>query len=116
MLRISFSFLLLLFTLNSCTIEKDEEKKGPNGSWWLGGADGGVYIKIDEGIKINDNLYEGTIYFEHDMTIWYQGSFKLMGNLDFSINNHDLYNFWDGERVQLKESSYLEAIDPVPPI
>ena len=106
---------LLALAITSCSIEyDDEEKKGPENSWWLGGADGGVYIKITEDNNLNDNYYQGVIFFDHDKTVWYRGPFQLVGDLEFSIDNHDVYLFWDGERVHLQQDSYLEATNPVP--
>ena len=106
---------LYLFT-TACSVEHDQAKKGPENSWWLGGADGGAYIKIEEDNNINDNLYQGVVFFEHDKTVWYRGPFKLIGDLEFTIDNHDLYLFWDGERIHLQQGSYLEAVNPIPPL
>ena len=105
---------LALISLISCNAEIGKEKVGPEGSWWLGGDDGGVYIKIEQNNNPDNDIYQGVIFFDHDKTVWYRGRFKLVGKLNFSISDHNSYLFWDGERVQLKESSYLEAIDPVP--
>jgi len=110
-LTLSFAFIVF-----SCSVEVDKEKNGPENSWWLGGADGGVYIKIEEGKNINDELYQGVIFFEHDKTVWYRGQFKLVGDIKFSIENHNSYLFWDGEKVHLQQNSYLEALNPVPPL
>ena len=110
---ITLSLLLLIF-LTSCSAEISKQNTGPEGSWWLGGDDGGVYIKIEEDSNPNDNIYQGVIFFDHDKTVWYRGPLKLVGKLKFSIKDHNSYRFWDGERVQLKESSYLEAVNPVP--
>lgn len=82
----------------------------------MGGADGGVYILIEEDENLNDSLYCGRVYYEDDKTIWYEGPFKLVGDIDFSINNRDQYLGWDGESILLKESSYLEALNPIPPL
>ena len=110
--------LVLLSSLiaTACSIEQDAPKTGPEGSWWLGGADGGAYIKIEENKNKNDDLYQGIIFFDHDKTVWYRGPFKLIGDITFSVENHDLYLFWDGERLHLQESSYLQAVNPVPPL
>jgi len=54
-------------------------------------------------------------FFEYNKTVWYRGHFKLVGNIKLDINNHDLYLFWDGEKIYLKEYSYLEAVNPILP-
>ncbi len=109
-----FFILIFILSVTACTVEQDKEKQGPEGSWWLGGADGGAFIKIEDDENLNDQMYLGTVYFEHDQKIWYEGPFKLIGDINFSIDKHELYLFWDGERIHLKESSYLEAVNPVP--
>jgi len=111
-MKIKFIFILLYGLITAaCSVDVDEEKKGPEGSWWLGGADGGVYIKIEEDKNLNDKLYQGIVFFEHDKTVWYRGPFKLVGDVRFSIDDHDLYLFWDGEKIHLQQSSYLQAIN-----
>jgi len=105
-------FLLFCLTVTACSV--DEEKKGPEDSWWLGGADGGAFIKIEEDSNLNDKLYQGVVFFDHDNSIWYRGPFKLVGDIKFTINNHDLYLFWDGEKIHLQQDSYLEAVNPIP--
>jgi len=100
----------------ACSVEVDKAKQGPEGSWWLGGADGGVYIKIEEDKNINDRIYQGVIFFDYDKTVWYRGPFKLVGDIKLKIDDHDLYLFWDGEKVHLQKNAYLEALNPVPPL
>ena len=108
--------VLLIFMSVACTSEKIPTPPGPNGSWWLGGDDGGVYIDIKDDDNSDDKIFVGTIYNDADNTIWYQGPLRLVGNIEFAVNNRDLYLFWDGERLHLKESSYLEAVNPIPPL
>lgn len=91
-----------------------EEKLGPDGSWWLGGADGGVFIKIEEDANPNDRLYQGTIYFDGSEKIEYKGEFKLVGDIKFSPDKHVQYQFWDGEKLHLQESSYLQPTESIP--
>ena len=107
---------IFIVIVSACTAEKYSAPQGPDGSWWLGGADGGVFVEIKDDNNVHDNIYTGIIYFDADQTIWYEGPFKLVGNLNFSVDNHDKYLAWDGERLYLEESSYLEAINPVPPL
>ena len=112
----SYSFIIFMFFCTACNIEQAEVKQGPKGSWWLGGDDGGVFILIEDDNNTNDNIYFGTIYNDYDQTVWYKGSFKLVGDIQFAADNRELYEFWDGQRVYLKQSSYLEATDPIPPL
>ncbi len=63
-----------------------------------------------------NKIYYGTIYFDSDNQIWYQEPFKLVGKLKFDVDNHDQILGWDGQRQYLKESSYLEAMNPISPL
>lgn len=105
---------LLLLAVGACSTEQNTVAQGPEGSWWLGGADGGVFVDIKDDNNRNDTIYYGTIYFDSDKTIWYQGPFKLVGNIKFQVDNHEQYSGWDGERLHLQNSSYLDPLNPIP--
>lgn len=110
---IKSTLIFFSFALSACSIET-EEKNGPNGSWWLGGDDGGVFVRIWDDENKNDKLYQGEIYFENTQKIWYQGKFQLVGDLNFTIEDRAQYQFWDGEKLYLIESSYLEPTSAIP--
>lgn len=109
-------FIVILLFFSACSSEQYKPPKGPAGSWWLGGADGGAFINIKDDENSNDRMYTGTIYFDADQTVWYQGPFKLIGDLTFEVENHDHYLAWDVERLYLQGSSYLEDVNPIPPL
>ncbi len=108
--------ILLIIMVTACTSEPTPVPQGPDGSWWLGGDDGGVFIDIKDDDNPDDRIFVGTIYFDADKTIWYQGPLRLVGNIEFAVDDRDLYLGWDGERLHLKESSYLETVNPIPPL
>lgn len=105
--------VITVFILSACTIETTE-KTGPDGSWWLGGDDGGVFVKVTDDENKTDDLYHGTIYFDSNQQIWYQGPLRLVGKIKFSPENREQYLFWDGEKLHLQETSYLEPTEPIP--
>ncbi len=107
---------LLVLTVSACTTESYTAPQGSEGSWWLGGADGGVFVDIKDDNNRNDTIYYGTIYFDSDKTIWYQGPFKLVGSINFQVDDHEQYSGWDGERLHLQDSSYLEPVNSIPPL
>lgn len=109
----SIIFGSLLIALTGCS-DKEPPKEGPNGSWWVGGADGGVFVHIEDDSNPADDKYQGTVYYEFDKSIWYQGAFQLKGNLKFTPENQSQYLAWDGERLHLVGSSYLEAVGEYP--
>jgi hypothetical protein len=112
----TFFITLLLLIISACTSEIQKTPQGPAGSWWLGGADGGVFVDIKNDNNKNDRKYYGTIYYDADQAIWYQGPFQLIGNLEFNVDDHQQYIGWDGEKLHLKASSYLEPLNPIPPL
>lgn len=54
--------LAIIRILYACSVEK-VEKLGPENSWWLGGIDGGVFVKITDDARLDDDIYSGVIYF-----------------------------------------------------
>ena len=102
--------------LIACEQYKAPDPDGPNGSWWVGGVDGGVYIYIEDDKNTKDNIYLGTIYYDSDKSIWYRGKLKYSKNSTFDYKNKNLYSGWDGERLFLKDNSYLTAIEKILPL
>ncbi len=108
---LSLFFCIVLFA-TGCNSKPSSPAIGPNGSWWVGGADGGVFVYIEDDENKNDNIYQGTIYYEHDKSIWYQGKFKYSKNTGFDFENKSLYDGWDGEKLFLTDDSFLSAVNP----
>lgn len=108
-------FLIFITCLSACSFETIE-KAGPDNSWWLGGDDGGVFVKITDDANSNDKIYNGAIYFDSTQKVWYKGPFRLVGGIQFSPESRDQYLFWDGEKLHLRDSSYLEPTEPIPPL
>jgi hypothetical protein len=104
--------LLFVCVISSCSSEFNQAV-GPEGSWWVGGVDGGVFIAVEDDDTPSDGIYFGTIYYDSDHSIWYRGRLKLNGSLNFKPEDKEVYLGWDGERLLLVESSYLQAIDPI---
>ncbi|MFD1215132.1 hypothetical protein [Microbulbifer celer] len=112
-MRFALAVLCCLVILTACSLEK-VPATGPDGSWWVGGSDGGVFVKITDDDNPSDKFYTGTIYYEYDQSVWYRGVFKLVGDIEFSPEKRDQYLAWDGERLHLTGSSYLEATEDFP--
>ena len=109
-----FILLIFSFTLIACEQYQAPDSNGPNGSWWVGGADGGVYVFIEDDINSTDNIYQGTIYYDSDKTVWYKGKFEYNINMPLNYKNKKLYSGWDGERLFFIDNSYLKAINKIP--
>ncbi len=108
------SLLLFVYLLiAACTSYEGPDSIGPNGSQWIGGPDGGIYLHIkDDEIK-NDNIYYAEIYYDYSKEIWYKGLLKLNTNKPFNIENFDQFSDWDGEKLHLKNNGYLTAYIPI---
>ncbi|HWV14990.1 MAG TPA: hypothetical protein VN030_06120 [Cellvibrio sp.] len=105
--------LLFILIISSCEVEV-AEKLGPDGSWWLGGDDGGAFISVQDDANPTDRFYQGVIYYDSNKEVWYKGRFELRGDIKFLPDNHTQYRFWDGEKLHLQESSYLLPTDSFP--
>ncbi len=110
----NYIFVILVLYGTACSLEVDPPMEGPNGSWWTGGADGGVFVKIQDDGNTSDQIYTGTIYYEHDKTVWYSGRFELVGSTAFDPSDKSQYAGWDGDELFLKNGSYLKSLDPIP--
>ena len=106
--------LALCSILSACEQYQPPDPNGPKGSWWVGGLDGGAYIYIEDDANTNDNIYQGSIYFDADKTLWYRGKFQYSKNSPLDYKNKQLYAGWDGERLHLKDNSFLKALDEIP--
>jgi len=106
-----YFLLILSFLLFACG-NQSSNTKGPDGTWWVGGADGGVYVFIEDDENKSDQLYQGTIFYEHDQSIWYSGKFEYNRKTPLDYNNKSIFDGWDGEKLFLKDNSYLAAINP----
>ena len=105
-------FLTVLFILLGCGTPEVSPQLGPNGSFWVGGADGGVYIFIEDDENKTDDMYQGVIYYEADQSVWYSGKFKYNKSDILKTSDRSIYDGWDGEKLFLKDGSYLSAINP----
>ena len=68
-------------SIYGCEPYEPPDLNGPNGTWWVGGLDGGVYVYIEDDANTTDNVFQGSIYFDTDKTIWYKGKFKYSENM-----------------------------------
>jgi len=106
--------VIICCSMFGCQPYEEPELYGPSGSRWVGGVDGGVYVYIEDDLNSNDRIYQGVIYFDYDKTLWYEGRFEYSKDKVLDFDNYQLYSGWDGERLYLKDNSYLKVIDAMP--
>ncbi|MDO6610431.1 hypothetical protein Q4601_09005 [Shewanella sp. 1_MG-2023] len=105
------NILLISFLLFGCeqvaTIEPEVRPNNiPLAALWVGGSDGGVYVKVDP----ENGQYKGTIYFESSGEVWYQGGFQYSGNEIIDTRDQTLYAAWDGDILYLTNGEKLVSM------
>ena len=84
---------LVLFFIFSCDLQYEavpsppKPESVPHNAFWVGGHEGGVYILISA--QQDKKTYSGTIYFDTNGEIGYQGKFNTqeMFHLMWRINH-----------------------------
>ena len=101
----------LLGCQQSSTAASDPAESGLT---FIGGADGGVYIKLADDNNPNDNVYQGTIYYDDKSTIWYDGPLQSMETTQ-SLAPKNAFDptGWDGENLHLSDGGYLKPLNEV---
>lgn len=116
----SFSRCLLSIVaslwLAACGIQiervDDEPRRGPGGSFFVGGLDGGVFVKL-AAKDAQQGIYTGALYEENGQLI-YRG--ELIHNnpqARFDPASQESYDLWSGERLYLRNNTYLTPHQPV---
>ncbi len=109
------TYFLLLTILFACDIQHEEVQAPPRPesvpatALWIGGPDGGVFVKVSM-TKVK-NIYFGTIYFDSNGEICYQGPFRYTGDDAFEVDDKSSYSGWDGDYLFLTNHEKLIAID-----
>ena len=99
-------FLLML----GCSVEHEvvEPKKPsqvPESALWVGGMDGGVFIKVKE----KSNKYIGEVYYISG-DIAYKGELEIhpKGSTPPNLEAKESFTGWDGDIIYLSNDSYLK--------
>jgi len=87
-----------------------DSTSGPNGSWLVGDPDKGVYVLIEDNNNSSDRVYKGVIYSVSDESVIFKGEFDYSKHTQINYQNSSIYLNWDGERLYLKDNSFLKAI------
>lgn len=84
----------------------------PAEAFFVGGADGGVYVQLNAARERAESIYTGTIFYADGQT-WYEGAFRLEPAKANAIDtsNKTLFDAWDGEVLYLRDRRRLRALD-----
>jgi hypothetical protein len=98
---------------NSLAAPQPRPANVPREAVWLGGSDGGVFVRIKQDKVDPSNIYSAEIYFGSTGEVWYKGrlSMKPSEKPKFDYKNVDSYAGWDGDTLYLKDGRVLKAID-----
>jgi hypothetical protein len=82
----------------------------PADAFWLGGPDGGVYVRVQRVAGTDPRLYSGAVYHP-DGAVWYEGEFLLEPAAAQLVEPSDTAAFlgWDGTQLLLEGSRSLVA-------
>ena len=81
---------------------------GPNGSWWVGTPEKGVYVYMEDNDNTEDRIYKGVIYSGEDESVIFEGNFEYSRHTIVDFENTELYTKWDGKRLYLIDNSFLK--------
>lgn len=109
----------LLIFISGCGIQfepvSDEIRRGPEGSFFAGGLDGGKFVLMS-GPSPVDGLYHGKLFYENG-DLLYAGPFRYSAHeRSFDAADPALYSGWDGERLYLRDYTYLTPTEPILPL
>ena len=82
----------------------------PSQAFWLGGSDGGVFVRLSATGAGRQRVYAARVY-EADGSIWYRGPVVLepAGSEPVDVARIDQFTAWDGTRLLLKDGRALVA-------
>ena len=87
-----------------------DSSSGPDGSWLVGDEENGVYVYIEDNDNTKDRVYKGVIYSGSDQSVIFEGEFDYSKHTPVDFQNSNIYSKWDGDRLYLKDNSFLRAI------
>ncbi|SDD71598.1 hypothetical protein [Rhodospira trueperi] len=101
-------FAVLTRSVSFDTSERPWPAHVPANAAWVGGADGGVYVRIERFPDDPPDLYRGCVYHETAPWLAYRGFFSLERNGPYSPDQDPL-TAWDGTRLYFGERGILKA-------
>ena len=83
----------------------------PQNALWVGGADGGVYILVQDNSSENSAIYDAEIYYSEG-SISYKGRLMInpVDNPIFNYSDVNSYSGWDGDILYLQDGRQLTIV------
>jgi len=107
--------VMLIISISGCDMQDGaiappaKPNSVPENAFWVGGHEGGVFVLVSK--NKSEVTYYGTIYFDANGDVWYQGKFKYTGDSPFDVTDKSMYTGWDGDYLFLSNGEKLIAVD-----
>lgn len=103
--------LPMLAAIASCTTEPPEPPRPgsvPNTAFWVGGADGGVFVQLERRLSDPRGVYQAKVYYEAG-EVWYEGPLVLdpLDGADVNIADRRIFSGWDGTQLILVDGRVM---------
>lgn len=84
--------------------------KVPQEAVWIGGADGGVFVRLRT--VPESHTVHADVYTDYTGDILYSGPLAMdpVGGSWPALNDASIYSFWDGENLYLKDGRRLVVV------
>ena len=82
----------------------------PNDTFWVGGPEGGTFIRLQKHSDTPERVYDAWIYNDRSGGLWYSGRLVLSGprEPEPDLTQPDTFQGWDGERLHLSDGRTME--------
>lgn len=116
----TFSIAFLLAIAFGCIEQADDMSETsqrpqgvPESAFWIGGADGGVFIVVQKNKELQAHIYYSEIYHDQTGELWYKGRLAMQPSDQPYVDHtkQELFMSWDGESLHLSDGRVLQAID-----
>jgi hypothetical protein len=107
--------LVSLFVFNSgcekeapIPVEPERPSNIPQKSIWVGGIDGGVFVRVKKLAETANDIYYAEVYYVSG-DLAYKGLMKIYpSGASFDINKKESYEGWDGDNIYLSKNRHLQ--------
>jgi hypothetical protein len=84
----------------------------PETAFWVGGADGGVFVLLEKEPQEPAHVYRARVYHDHSGELWYSGNLAMVpqDRPSVDVSNPNLFSGWDGDNLHLTDGRRLAVV------